>query len=77
MTRSIWIVFFSPFQRLHGRGRYAGTGMGLAICRRIVERHHGQLTARSRPGEGATFIVQLPLTQPPDAVPPSSSTAHA
>ncbi|WP_369407528.1 ATP-binding protein [Rhodothermus marinus] len=51
--------------------------MGLAICRRIVERHHGQLTARSRPGEGATFIVQLPLTQPPDAVPPSSSTAHA
>jgi len=67
---------FSPFQRLHGRGRYAGTGMGLAICRRIVERHHGQLTARSRPGEGATFIVQLPLMQPP-AVPPSSSTAHA
>ncbi|BBM70729.1 PAS domain-containing sensor histidine kinase [Rhodothermus marinus] len=68
---------FSPFQRLHGRGRYAGTGMGLAICRRIVERHHGQLTARSRPGEGATFIVQLPLTQPPDVVPPPSSTTHA
>ncbi|SHK36742.1 PAS domain-containing sensor histidine kinase [Rhodothermus profundi] len=54
---------FSPFQRLHGRGRYAGTGMGLAICRRIVERHHGQLTARSRPDEGATFTVVLPLTQ--------------
>ncbi|ACY49288.1 PAS domain-containing sensor histidine kinase [Rhodothermus marinus] len=68
---------FSPFQRLHGRGRYAGTGMGLAICRRIVERHHGQLTARSRPDEGATFIVQLPLMQPPDAPMPSSSTAHA
>ncbi len=66
---------FSPFQRLHGRGRYAGTGMGLAICRRIVERHHGQLTARSRPGEGATFIVQLPLTQPPGTVLPSASTS--
>ncbi len=58
---------FSPFQRLHSRDRYAGTGMGLAICRRIVERHHGQLTARSRPGEGATFLVILPLHQPPMA----------
>ncbi len=56
---------FSPFQRLHSRDRYMGTGMGLAICRRIVERHHGHLTARSRPGEGATFLVTLPLYQPP------------
>ncbi|MFB3131899.1 MAG: PAS domain S-box protein, partial [Rhodothermales bacterium] len=56
---------FTPFQRLHGRSTYAGTGMGLAICRRIVERHHGALTARSAPGEGATFIVTLPVSQRP------------
>lgn len=65
---------FSPFQRLHGRGTYAGTGMGLAICRRIVERHHGTLTARSRPGEGSTFTVTLPCHQPtsPDPDRPTS-----
>ena len=56
---------FTPFQRLHGRGAYAGTGMGLAICRRIVERHHGVITARSVPGEGTTFIVTLPVHQRP------------
>jgi signal transduction histidine kinase len=51
---------FEMFQRLHGRNEYEGTGMGLAICRKIVERHLGSITARSRPGEGATFIVNLP-----------------
>ncbi len=56
---------FTPFQRLHGRGSYAGTGMGLAICRRIVERHHGTITAHSTPGEGAQFVVMLPVQQPP------------
>jgi light-regulated signal transduction histidine kinase (bacteriophytochrome) len=55
---------FTPFQRLHGRGTYAGTGMGLAICRRIAERHQGTLTAQSTPGEGATFITILPVHQP-------------
>jgi light-regulated signal transduction histidine kinase (bacteriophytochrome) len=54
---------FHPFQRLHGRGRYEGTGMGLAICRKIVERHGGALTARSVPGQGATFIATLPVRQ--------------
>jgi light-regulated signal transduction histidine kinase (bacteriophytochrome) len=51
---------FAPFQRLHGRGEYDGTGIGLAICRRIVERHHGTIVAHGAPGEGARFIVTLP-----------------
>jgi light-regulated signal transduction histidine kinase (bacteriophytochrome) len=54
---------FKPFQRLHSRNDYEGAGMGLAICRRIVERHDGIITAVSAPGQGATFIVTLPLRQ--------------
>jgi PAS domain S-box-containing protein len=55
---------FKPFQRLHSRQEYEGSGMGLAICRRIVERHGGTITATSAPGEGSTFIVSLPIHQP-------------
>ena len=54
---------FSPFKRLHGRGTYAGTGMGLAICRRIAERHGGTIRADSTPGEGTTFRIVLPARQ--------------
>ena len=55
---------FAPFQRLHGKSsQYKGTGVGLAICRRIVERHGGSITARSTPGNGAVFIVKLPRKQ--------------
>lgn len=52
---------FTPFQRLHGRKEYEGTGIGLAICRKIAERHGGKLTAVSRQGKGSTFIITLPV----------------
>jgi signal transduction histidine kinase/DNA-binding response OmpR family regulator len=51
---------FQPFQRLHSRAEYDGSGMGLSICRKIVERHGGSITAEGHPGEGAVFIVRLP-----------------
>jgi signal transduction histidine kinase len=54
---------FQPFERLHCRSAYEGTGMGLTICRRIVERHGGTIKAESEPGKGSTFIIKLPLKQ--------------
>jgi signal transduction histidine kinase len=51
---------FSPFHRLHGRSAYEGTDMGLAICKKIVDRHRGTITAQSTPEKGSTFIIILP-----------------
>ncbi|MGG7663771.1 PAS domain-containing sensor histidine kinase [Dyadobacter sp. BHUBP1] len=51
---------FQMFQRLHGRSEFSGSGIGLALCKKVVQNHHGYITAQSQPGKGATFIVYLP-----------------
>lgn len=52
---------FELFHRLHGRSQYAGTGIGLAVVKKVVDNHHGLITVHSQPGAGATFTIYLPL----------------
>jgi hypothetical protein len=55
---------FDMFRRLHSNVEYEGTGIGLALCKKIVEMHRGFISALGKPGEGAVFIVSLPLQAP-------------
>jgi light-regulated signal transduction histidine kinase (bacteriophytochrome) len=55
---------FDMFRRLHSNAEYEGTGIGLALCKKIVEMHHGFISALGRSGEGSIFIVALPLSVP-------------
>ncbi len=54
---------FKPFQRLHTSSEFGGTGMGLAICKKIIDKHNGTITAKSKLQEGTIFIIELPVKQ--------------
>jgi len=59
---------FSLFERLNNKDQYEGSGIGLSITRKIIERHHGTISAESTPGEGARFTISLPVKQPKNVV---------
>jgi signal transduction histidine kinase len=61
---------FEPFQRLHGEEDYPGTGIGLAVCERIIDQHGGRIWVSSAPGAGSSFYFTLPVTAPVGAEPP-------
>jgi signal transduction histidine kinase len=60
---------FEPFRRLHGEEDYPGTGIGLAVCERIVEQHGGKIWVASEPGRGSVFSFTMPAADPPPEPP--------
>ena len=54
---------FNTFTRLHSKDKYEGTGLGLALCKKIVQRHHGTISATGTKNQGAEFTILLPLKQ--------------
>src|SRR5690606_28441900 len=59
---------FGMFKRLHRNSEFEGSGIGLALCKKIVEQHNGFISARSKVGEGSTFIISLPVQHTPESV---------
>ena len=58
---------FTLFKRLHSKDQFEGTGIGLSICKKIVEKHNGFISAKSEVGNGTTFIISLPANIAPNA----------
>jgi signal transduction histidine kinase len=67
---------FGMFKRLHLHSEFEGTGIGLALCKKIVEEHNGFITARSKVNEGSTFIISLPVQQPEMQQPVTAPQIH-
>lgn len=68
MEERFFDQIFKPFQRLHTRTEYEGVGMGLSICKKIVQQHDGSITVESKVGDGSTFCIMLPMAPRPSPV---------